>query len=327
MLKAEYPSDLSDLEWQLIKDILPPASNFGRPRFTDLKRIVNACFYVSRTGCPWRYLPRSFPPWKTVYDYFRKWRMSGLWQRIHDALVNCVREKAGRNKNPSLLMLDSQSAKAHYGDTRGYDGFKKVRGRKRQIVVDSLGLIHGLRVHAANGSDRTEGASVLERCRNKQAVTGFIVDSGYSGYKFESQVYRHLNIWPTITSSKAKLTCTYDPKEKLCEYKKVLTSSKRLMPNVTKKNIARFISREKNMSIAEVENILTLAFDMLGDEVLKGKKGIISGFGSFELKNGKRGKYVKFTLSRRIMSEKMKGLETTIEVGDLLKMVRKMNKG
>lgn len=225
MLKAEYPSDLSDLEWQLIKDVLPAASAFGRPRVTSLREVVNAVFYVNRTGCAWRYLPRNFPPWQTVYDYFRQWRLSGLWKQIHDSLVVFVREKEGRSKSPSLLMLDSQSAKAQYGDSRGYDGFKKVRGRKRQIVVDALGLIHSLKVHAANGAERTGGAAAVDRCGRLEGITGFIVDSGYAGYNFEKHVHQQLKVWPTITSSKAKVVCNYDPKDKTCQYKNILVAS------------------------------------------------------------------------------------------------------
>jgi putative transposase len=271
MLKAEYPSDLGDLEWQLIKDVLPPARAFGRPRITNLREVVNAVFYVNRTGCAWRYLPRSFPPWKTVYDYFRQWRMSGLWKQMHDALVALVREKEGRSVNPSLLMLDSQSAKAQYGDARGYDGFKKVRGRKRQIVVDALGLIHGLKVHAANASDRTEGPSAVERCGRIERITGFIVDSGYAGYKFESQVYRRIKVWPTITSSKAKQTCIYDPKNQTCEYKKVLVASN-LKPKrwIVERTFAWFnhyrrLSRdyERNSQVSETMIYLAMAQLML----------------------------------------------------------------
>lgn len=121
-------------------------------------------------------------------------------------------------------MLDSQSAKAHYGDSRGYDGFKKVRGRKRQIVVDALGLIHGIKIHSANGSDRKEGIRAVENCK-LDGVTGFIADSGYACYKFESRIYEMLKIRPTITSAKLKRICNYDPKDKTCEYKKVLVAS------------------------------------------------------------------------------------------------------
>lgn len=225
MLKAEYSSDLSDLEWQLIKDILPSASPGGRPRTTNLREVVNAVFYLTRTGCAWRLLPRTFPPPGTVYDYFRAWRTSGLWKRIHDLLVTQVREKEGRNASPSLLMLDSQSVKAQYGDSRGYDGFKKVRGRKRQIVVDALGLIHGLKVHAANGSDRKEGIAAVENCGKLTGVTGFIADSGYACYKFESKIHEQLNVWPTITRSKSKKVCHYDPNDKTAVYEHVLVTS------------------------------------------------------------------------------------------------------
>ena len=106
-----YPSDVTDAEWNVIAPLLPPAKPGGRPRTVALREILNALFYVSRSGCAWRMLPKDFPPYQTVYDYFRNWRKDGTWTKVHDALRDRVREKAGREVSPSAGIVDSQSAK------------------------------------------------------------------------------------------------------------------------------------------------------------------------------------------------------------------------
>ena len=118
-----YPSDLADQEWHLIKSLIPRAKPGGRPRSTDMRLVVNAIFYLDRTGCAWRYLPREYPPWETVYGYFRRWRISGLWQRIHDRLRSLGSQAEGRQSQPSAAILDSQSVKttARGGPARGFD--------------------------------------------------------------------------------------------------------------------------------------------------------------------------------------------------------------
>src|SRR5215210_6628527 len=106
-----YPSDLADREWHVIKPMLPPAKRGGRPRSADMRLVLNAIFYLDRTGCAWRYLPREYPPWETVYGYFRRWRHSGLWRRINDRLRSLVRQAEGRVSQPSAAILDSRSVK------------------------------------------------------------------------------------------------------------------------------------------------------------------------------------------------------------------------
>lgn len=147
-----YPSDLSDREWEQRTVLIPPAKTGGRPRSSDMRLIVNAVLYITRTGCAWRYLPREYPPWKTVYGYFRQWRINGLWKRIHDNLRARVRQQEGRERQPSAAILDSQSVKTtdRGGPSRGYDAGKKVNGRKRHILVDTMGLLLIVIVHAAS---------------------------------------------------------------------------------------------------------------------------------------------------------------------------------
>jgi len=135
-----YPSDAPDTEWKVIAPLLPDAKRGGRPRTTSLRAVVNAIFYVSRGGGAWRMLPKDFPPYQTVYGYFRAWSKDGTWERVHDALRDSVRHKEGRETSPSAAAIDSQSAKtAEAGGPRGYDAGKKVKGRKRHALGTRTG--------------------------------------------------------------------------------------------------------------------------------------------------------------------------------------------
>lgn len=164
-----YPSDLTDQEWNLIKPLIPPAKPGGRRRSTDMRLVLNAIFYVDRTGCAWRYLPREYPPWATVYGYFRRWRLAGMWQRINDRLRSRVRRAEERESQPSAAILDSQSVKtsARGGRERGYDAGKQVAGRKRHLLVDVLGLVLVAVVHAASTQDYDGARLVCERVRHR----------------------------------------------------------------------------------------------------------------------------------------------------------------
>jgi putative transposase len=145
---------MTDEQWALVAPLLPPAKPGGRHRTTDLRAVVDGCQYRTKTGCQWRMLPKDFPPWSTVHTYHRAWRRDGTWKHVHDTLVPQVREQAGREPTPETGYLDSQSVKAAgAGGPVGFDAGKKVNGRKRHVVVDSLGLIWALFVTAANVSD------------------------------------------------------------------------------------------------------------------------------------------------------------------------------
>ena len=157
-----YPTDLQYNEWLLIAQFLPSYKR-GRPRKWELWLIINAILYVNRTGCQWRMLPNNFPPWQTVYGYYWRWIRGGLWQRINEALVRQVRQQLGREPQPSAAILDSQSVKtSEGGEARGIDVHKQTPGRKRHIVVDTLGLLLVVVVHSASLQDHAGGKLVLQ---------------------------------------------------------------------------------------------------------------------------------------------------------------------
>ncbi len=142
MTKRIYPSDLTDGEWQYLKRCLPKQKQTGRPPIYARRTIANAIFYVVRTGCAWRYLPQDYPKWKTVYHYFREWRLSGLWKRINKRLRRRLRKRGGKQAQSSAAILDSQSTKTTdtAREETGFEACKRFKGRKRHILVDTLGL-------------------------------------------------------------------------------------------------------------------------------------------------------------------------------------------
>lgn len=188
VLRDAYDSDLSDLQWRLVEPFIPSVrsnrTTGGRPAKYSRREILNAILYVARTGCQWRLLPHDLPDWQTAYRYFVRWHDDGVFEAVNAHLRTQVRVAAGRSPAPSAGIIDSQSVKivANLGDS-GFDGAKKVNGRKRHIVVDTLGLLLTVVVHDAAMQDRAAAFDIIVRVRRVCAqVTTIFADQGYTGH-------------------------------------------------------------------------------------------------------------------------------------------------
>lgn len=178
-----YPTDLADSQWIIIQELIPKAKPGGRPRSLDMRQVVNAVLYVVVGGIQWRMLPREYPKWQSVYSYFRAWKRSGLWKRIHDTLRAKVRQRAGRHKHPTGGCLDSQSVKTTaVPGSRGFDKAKLINGRKRHILVDTTGLLLAVKVTAASVQEPAGARLLFARldgaCKKLRRIW---VDGGYRG--------------------------------------------------------------------------------------------------------------------------------------------------
>jgi putative transposase len=178
-MSAQYPSDLTDGQWQVLRGLLPQQAKRGR-RPICRRLILNAIMYVNRTGCQWRALPHDFPKWKTVYTIYWRWRRDGIWQRIHEALCRQVRKHSGKKPTPSVAIVDSQSIRtAEGGEERGYDAGKKITGRKRHLAVDTLGLVWAVVVHGAYWQDHDGACFVFQKLKVFGRLRVLFADSAY----------------------------------------------------------------------------------------------------------------------------------------------------
>ena len=196
MQTAIYETDLSDAQWNFVQPMLPAPKKRGRPP-TDRRRVIDAVLYVLKGGIPWRLLPKTYPPWKTIYHIFRAWTLDHTWAALNDALRTCVRVEDHRNGQPSACILDSQSVKSDgHGGQVGFDAGKKINGRKRHVLVDTLGMLLGVVVTPASCTERNGAQRVLQKvaCWFPK-LRKLWVDGGYTGDCFENWVQEH---WPKL---------------------------------------------------------------------------------------------------------------------------------
>ena len=205
VIRARYSSDMSEAEYALIAPLPPPPKRRGR-KPTDPQAILNAMFYMIHCGCPWRYLPKDFPPFTMVQNSFHAWRDSGLWAQIVAVLVMGAREAEGREAAPTAVVVDSQSVKTmEAGGPRGFDAGKKVKGRKRHLAVDTLGLPMECQITIASTQDRDPLAPLLKAVRSKSPwVKMSFVDGGYQGHEAQRAAFEASRIVVKRTDKEVK---------------------------------------------------------------------------------------------------------------------------
>jgi len=219
--RKKYPSDLTDEQWAILGPMIPPAkqnTQGGRPRKVDMREVLNTLFYLNRSGCQWDMLPHDLLPKSTVYDYFAQWREDGTWAKLVQALRERTRVEAGREPTPSAACIDSQSVKTTEmgGPERGYDGGKKINGRKRHLLVDTLGLLLVVLMTSA-GLDDGVAAPILLGHVTPQAFPRLVTifaDQKYHNHTLDAWMAEHRAGWHIDVKMRPAGTKGFTPLEK-----------------------------------------------------------------------------------------------------------------